>query len=95
MFLHKRSMPLPLALLATLFALSAGLPARANNMVDQLVRSYCMKAVNDEVRSSGNPAPAGMAEFTCDCVVDEMGKGRSVSQASSNCKSLAIQKYGL
>lgn len=88
-------MHVPLSVAVALLALSAALPARANSMVDQLVRSYCIKAVNDEVRASGSPAPSGMANFTCDCVVDEMGKGRSVSQASSTCKSLAIQKYGL
>jgi hypothetical protein len=81
--------------LLVLLALAAALPARAGNMMNHMVRAYCLRAVNDEIRSSGRPAPAGMQDFTCDCVVQEMGKGRSVNQASATCKSLAIQKYGL
>jgi len=94
MFLHKRSMHLPLALLATLFALSTGLPARAN-MVDQIIRSKCLNAVNAEIKSSGKPAPAGMSDYTCDCVVQEFKKGSSINQASSTCKQRAVSKYGV
>jgi hypothetical protein len=86
-------MPLRLTLLA-LLTLAAGLPAEAN-MVDQIIRSNCLNAVNAEVKASGNPAPAGMPEYTCDCVVQEIKQGSSINQASSTCKSRAVSKYGI
>lgn len=85
----------PLALLAGLVALP-GAPALAgDNMMDQMVRKYCLKAVNDEVRASGKPAPDGMAASTCDCVVQEMKKRKSIEEAKATCKAQAAQQYNL
>jgi hypothetical protein len=81
--------------LVAFLAVAAALPARAGNMMNHIVRSHCLRAVNQEIRSSGRPAPAGLQDSTCDCVVEQLGKGRSVDQASATCKSLAVQKYGL
>ncbi|MCP9928902.1 hypothetical protein [Cyanobium sp. CH-040] len=94
MILHNRSMHVRLSLVVSLLALSAGLPARAN-MVDQIIRSKCLDAVNAEIKSSGKPAPAGMSDYTCDCVVQEFKKGNSISQASGTCKQRAVTKYGV
>lgn len=54
-----------------------------------------MRAIEAEVEASGNPSPAGMTEYTCDCVVEEFHKGRSIDQAVATCKEAAIRKYGL
>ncbi len=98
---------MPRSLLSVLLPLATGLPlgasvllapaqpAAAQNMMDNMVRKYCLKAVNDEVKASGKPAPAGMSEFTCDCVVQEMKKRKTVDQAKVICKSAAAQKYNL
>ena len=56
-------------------ALVAGAPVGAHagdNMMDQMVRKFCLAAVNKEVADSGKPAPDGMQTFTCDCVVQQM-----------------------
>jgi hypothetical protein len=88
----------PSAALALLAGLVAGLAASAHagdNMMDQMVRKYCLKAVNDEVKASGKPAPAGMPESTCDCVVQQMKKRQTIEQAKTTCKTQAAQKYNL
>jgi hypothetical protein len=96
-----RSLPtvlLPLAAglpLAVSLVLAPAEPVAAQNMMDTMVRKYCLKAVNDEVKASGKPAPAGMTDFTCDCVVQEMKKRKSVDQAKVTCKTAAAQKYNL
>ncbi len=77
-----------------LITLAASSPARASTL-DQIVRGYCLNAVNSEVKASGTSAPSGMAEFTCDCVVKEIRKGQTVNLATSTCKSLAIRKFSL
>ena len=66
-----------------------------DNMMDQMVRKYCLKAVNDEVKASGKPAPDGMANSTCDCVVQQMKKRQSIEQAKVTCKNEAAKKYNL
>ncbi|MEB3353457.1 MAG: hypothetical protein VKM34_04385 [Cyanobacteriota bacterium] len=96
-----RSLPtalLPLAAglpLAVSLVLAQAKPVAAQNMMDTMVRKYCLKAVNDEVKASGKPAPAGMTDFTCDCVVQEMKKRKTVDQAKVTCKTAAAQKYNL
>lgn len=72
-----------------------GLPAGASSFVDELIRGHCIRAVEAEVEASGNPAPEGMAEYTCDCVVEEFKKGTSLDQAIAICKEAAIRTFGL
>lgn len=86
--------PLALGLAAVLVA--AAVPARAgDNMMDYMIRKYCLKAVNDEVKASGKPAPDGMQDFTCDCVVQQMKQRKSIEVAKTTCKTQAAQKYDL
>lgn len=75
--------------------LAPGGALAGDNMMDQMVRKYCLKAVNDEVKASGKPAPAGMQEFTCDCVVEQMKKRKSIDVAKTTCKNQAAAKYNL
>jgi len=84
---------LGLALAALVLAPAAALAG--DNMMDQMVRKYCLKAVNDEVKASGKPAPEGMPDFTCDCVVQQMKKRQSIEQAKTTCKAQAAAKYNL
>lgn len=71
------------------------LPAHASGFVDQLIRSHCIRAISAEMEASGNPAPAGMAEYACDCVVEHFNQGRSIDQAITICKQAAINRFGL
>lgn len=66
-----------------------------NNMRDQLIEHYCLKAVNAEMAATGKPAPAGMPEFTCNCVVQQVDARASIPQAQAICKAQAIEKYNL
>lgn len=83
------------AVLAGLLLLPLAQPAQAQNMVDNMIRRFCLQAVNNEIRASGKPAPAGMADYTCDCVVREMKAGQSQQQASATCKAAATKKFNL
>lgn len=72
-----------------------GQPAVAQNMMDNMVRKFCLQAVNKEIQASGKPAPAGMQDYTCNCVVQEMRRGQSQQQAAATCKAAAAKKYNL
>jgi hypothetical protein len=83
-------------------ALTAGVPlggigaAQAgDNMMDQMVRKFCLDAVNKDVADSGKPAPDGMSAFTCDCVVQQMKLKQSIDGAKAICKAKAAEKYSL
>jgi len=69
--------------------------AHAQNMEDDLIMHYCTNAVNAEVALSGKPAPAGLATYTCTCVVDQVHQRVSISNAKTICKQQAATKFGL
>jgi len=81
--------------LAGLLVLPFAQPAHAQNFMDSMVRKYCLQAVNKEIKDSGKPAPAGMQDYTCDCVVREMKSGQSQKQAAATCKAATAKKYSL
>ncbi len=83
----------PMALAGVVLMLAQ--PAQAQNMMDNMIRKYCLQAVNKEIKESGKPAPAGMQDYTCNCVVQEMKKGQSQKQAAATCKASATKKYNL
>ena len=77
-----------------LVAFGSVMPAQAN-MMDFMIRKYCLAAVNDDVKASGKPAPEGMADYTCDCVVQEMKNRKTQEQAKTICKDRTTKKYNL
>ena len=66
-----------------------------DNMMDQMVRKFCLAAVNKEVADSGKPAPDGMQTFTCDCVVQQMKLKQSIDSAKVICKAKTTEKFGI
>ncbi len=94
---HRSSALAALAgsLLTGALVLPLGQPARAQNMVDNMIRKFCLQAVNKEIQASGKPAPAGMQDYTCNCVVQEMRRRQSQEQAAATCKAAAARKFNL
>ena len=80
---------------AASLALQAPAAWAGPNMRDQLIQHYCEKAVNSEFAAESKTPPAGMAAFTCNCVVEQMDARASLEQAQVICKQQAIQKYNL
>jgi len=95
MFMLRRSLALGVVLVVAGLGLAPAGARAGDNMMDQMVRKYCLKAVNDEVKASGKPAPQGMQDFTCDCVVQQMKKRQSIEVAKTTCKNQAAAKYNL
>ena len=86
------------SMLLVSIALVAGAPMGAHagdNMMDQMVRKYCLQAVSKEVVDSGKPAPVGMEPFTCDCVVQQMKLKQSIDSAKVICMAKTTQKFGV
>ena len=86
------------SMLLVSIALAAGAPMVANagdNMMDQMVRKFCLAAVNKEVADSGKPAPDGMQAFTCDCVVQQMKLKQTIDSAKVICKAKTTEKFGV
>jgi hypothetical protein len=74
--------------------LSLGGQAQAQVMAD-IVKAICLSAFQAEMRAAGKSAPAGMAEYACDCVVDRLSEGSSLDQAQDTCRQMASKRYHL
>jgi len=66
-----------------------------DSMMYQLARKFCLAAVHKEVADSGKPAPVGMEDFTCDCVVQQMKLKQSIDSAKVICKAKTNEKFGV
>ena len=87
----------PALLLAGLTALtvaSGGGGAAASEMGD-LVKTICLGAFNAEMQMAGKVAPAGMADYACDCVAKRLTDGSSLDGAKTTCKQLTAKRYPL
>ncbi len=69
-------------------------PARANGM-GEVVRSICMRVFKAEMQDAGKKAPAGMANYTCDCVTEQITSGSTIDGAKATCKQQASLRYPL
>ena len=94
-WLGRRLSPVLLASmsLAILGCLTPG-PARANGM-GEVVRSICMRVFKAEMQDAGKTAPAGMANYTCDCVTEQITSGSTIDGAKATCKQQASLRYPL
>jgi hypothetical protein len=72
----------------------APLPARANGM-GEVVRSICMRVFKAEMQDAGKTAPAGMANYTCGCVSEQITSGSTIDKAKATCKQQASLRYPL
>jgi hypothetical protein len=88
-----RSAPL-LAAAAALF-LSGSLAiaeARARG-VGEIVMAVCLSAFESEMAQVGKRPPAGMADYACSCVVDQISSGNSLDSARNSCRSATARRY--
>ena len=64
-------------------------------MKDQMIEHFCLSAVNKEFQQTGKPAPAGMAAYTCSCVVEQINARATIDQAKATCRQRALAKFSL
>ena len=60
-----------------------------------LIRKICMSSFAAAMRTAGKTAPDGMADFTCNCFLDEVNNGMGLDEAQSRCKSEAAQRFSM
>ena len=92
---HLRTTASLLGSLGLLSALLPGAAVAGANMRDALIMHYCIKAVNTEFSQAGKTPPAGLAEGTCTCVVQQVDARATLAQAQTICKQQAEIKYNL
>jgi hypothetical protein len=80
---------------ATAAALSATVTpsaARARG-VGEIVMAVCLSAFESEMAQAGKNPPAGMADYACSCVVDQISSGNSLDRARSSCRTATALRY--
>jgi len=94
-WLGRRLSPVLLASLSlAIWGSLAPVPAQANGM-GEVVRSICMRVFKAEMQDAGKTAPAGMANYTCDCVTEQITSGSTIDRAKATCKQQASLRYPL
>jgi hypothetical protein len=94
-WLGRRLSPVLLASLSlAIWGSLAPVPALANGM-GEVVRSICMRVFKAEMQDAGKKAPAGMANYTCDCVTEQITSGSTIDGAKATCKQQASLRYPL
>ncbi len=80
---------------ATAAALSAAvaLPAARAGGVGEIVMAVCLSAFESEMAQAGKNPPAGMANYACSCVVDQISSGNSLDTARTSCRTATVRRY--
>ena len=68
--------------------------ARAGGL-EQVVRSFCLTAFEQEMHRAGKGPPAGMADYACSCVADRIVDGTSLDDAQQTCRLATVRRYPL
>jgi len=69
-----------------------GMAVRAGGFND-IVKTFCLSAFETELAQAGKQAPAGMANYACGCVADQLNTGTSLSNARQYCREATAQRY--
>ncbi len=94
-----RPAPGAIGLLCATFAAAALAPLGATRAqagtgpILEVVRSFCLSALETELAQAGKKAPAGMASYACNCVADRISSGSSIASARSTCRAATSQRY--
>ena len=60
-----------------------------------LIRKICMSSFAAAMRTAGKTPPDGMADFTCNCFLDEVNNGTGLDEAQSRCKARAAETFAV
>lgn len=100
--LHRRQPLAPgrlrLSLLAagiSSLAAMGTLPAARAGVLIETVRSLCLSAFHQEMNRAGKVPPAGMADFACACVTEQLVGGSSLDTARQSCRLATTRRYPL
>ena len=66
-----------------------------NNGQDDVVTKLCLAGFNAAMTHAGKKPPAGMGQYTCECFLEEVNEGASISDAQGTCKTRAEQHFKL
>jgi hypothetical protein len=66
-----------------------------SNMKDRLIFHYCSKAMKADFSKAGKTPPAGMVDYTCNCVVQQVEARATIDQAKATCQARAQQKFAV
>jgi hypothetical protein len=55
--------------------------------------AVCLSAFESEMAQAGKNPPAGMANYACSCVVDQISNGTSIDTARLSCRTATARRY--
>jgi len=78
---------------AAAFMAALAQPAARARGVGEIVMAVCLSAFESEMAQAGKNPPAGMANYACSCVVDQISSGSSLDTARTSCRTATARRY--
>jgi len=78
---------------AAAFMAALAQPAARARGVGEIVMVVCLSAFESEMAQAGKNPPAGMANYACSCVVDQISSGNSLDTARTSCRTATVRRY--
>ena len=60
-----------------------------------VIKQLCLASIEAQTALSKSKPNKGLKDYSCNCFIDKIDKGESISSAQSNCKKMAIKKFNL
>jgi len=92
-FLHRICLSISLG--SALLGMSAPQGLAQSSEEGNLIKMICLMNFKVAMADAGKLPPKGMGQFTCQCFLNQVNAGASISTAQSICKTKAAARYNL
>ena len=65
------------------------------NEIKEIIKSYCLKSVKDEIVDLPDPTYNEVAEHTCNCFIQRLNNGEKISLIKDICKKETSREFSL
>ena len=65
------------------------------NEIKEIIKSYCLKSVKDEIVDLPDPIYNEVAEHTCNCFIQRINNGEEISLIKDICKKETSREFSL
>ena len=65
------------------------------NEIKEIIKSYCLKSVKDEIVDLPDPIYNEVAEHTCNCFIQRINNGEKISLIKDICKKETSREFSL
>ena len=65
------------------------------NEIKEIIKSFCLESVKNEIVTLPDPIYNEVAEHTCNCFIQRINNGEEINLTKKICKKETSQKFSL